>query len=95
VGATHAWRKIEVTRLHPSLVAAYALLKLASLKAFGPTRTADYHELPPWRSKRDREGIRKPSAHDLLTRLRSDMASDIHVKPPDSVLHPREIHAAT
>lgn len=94
VGEAQVWSGKSVPRLHPALVAAYAMLKLASLKAFGPTRTADYHELPPWRSKEDRSGIRKPSAHDLLTRLRVDMAANIHTKPPDGTLHPREIHAA-
>ena len=72
----------------------YALLKLAAMKAFGPTRTDDYHELPPWRSHRDREGLRKPSANDLLTRLRADLAAQVHAKPPDGALHPRETFAA-
>jgi hypothetical protein len=94
LGQAQVWSDKSVTRLHPSLVAAYALLKLASLKAFGPTRTADYHELPPWRSRRDREGIRRPSPHDLLTRLRVDIAAKVHLKPTDGSLHPREIHAA-
>ena len=73
---------------------AHALLKLAAMKAFGPTRTDDYHELPPWRSHRDREGLRKPSANDLLTRLRADLAAQVHAKPPDGALHPRETFAA-
>jgi len=94
LGEAQVWSDKSVPRLHPSLVAAYALLKLAALKAFGPTRTVDYHELPPWRSRRDREGCRKPSTHDLLTRLRADLAADVHTKPPDGTLHPREIHAA-
>ena len=94
VGEAQVWSDKSVPRLHPSLVAAYTLLKLASLKAFGPIRTAYYHELPPWRNRRDREGVRRPSAHDLLTRLRTDMAVNIHAKTPDGVLHAREIHAA-
>ena len=88
------WSDKSVPRLHPALVAAYALLKLAAMKAFGPTRTDDYHELPPWRSHRDREGLRKPSANDLLTRLRADLAAQVHAKPPDGALHPRETFAA-
>jgi len=72
----------------------YALLKLAGMKAFGPTRTADYHELPQWRSRRDREGLRKPSANDLLTRLRADLAEKVHSRPPDGQLPPRETYAA-
>jgi len=94
VGDAQVWSDKSVPRLHPALVAAYALLKLASLKAFGPTRTADYHELPAWRSKQDRKGIRRPSPHDLLTRLRMDLVTHIHQNPADHSLHPREIHAA-
>ena len=94
LGQAQVWSEKSVPRLHPALVAAYALLKLAAMKAFGPTRTADYHELPPWRSRRDREGLRKPSANDLLTRLRADLAAQVHEKPPDGSLHPRETYAA-
>ena len=94
LGQAQVWSDKSVPRLHPALVAAYALLKLAALKAFGPTRTADYHELPPWRSQKDREGVRKPSANDLLTRLRADLAAQVHGKPPDGTLHPRETYAA-
>jgi hypothetical protein len=94
LGQAQVWSDKSVPRLHPALVAAYALLKLAAMKAFGPTRTADYHELPPWRSLRDREGLRKPSANDLLTRLRADLAAQIHARPPDGALHPRETFAA-
>jgi hypothetical protein len=89
LGEAQVWSEKSVTRLHPSLVAAYALLKLASIKAFGPTRTSDYHELPRWRSRNDREATRKPSAHDLLTRLRADLSQQLRQNP----LHPREIHA--
>lgn len=94
LGQAQVWSDKSVPRLHPALVAAYALLKLAAIKAFGPTRTADYHELPPWRSQRDREGVRKPSANDLLTRLRADLAAQVHVKPRDGALHPRETYIA-
>lgn len=89
LGEAQVWSEKSVTRLHPALVAAFAMLRLASLKAFGPTRTADYHELPRWRSRKDREGRRRPSAHDLLTRLRADLATEIQ----QTTLHPREIHA--
>jgi len=94
LGQAQVWSDKSVPRLHPALVAAYALLKLAAMKAFGPTRTADYHELPPWRSRRDKEGVRKPSANDLLTRLRADLAAQVHGKPPDGTLHPRETYSA-
>ncbi len=94
LGQAQVWSDKSVPRLHPTLVAAYALLKLAAMKAFGPTRTTDYYELPRWRSKEDRLGLRKPSAHDLLTRLRADLAAQIHTKPPDGHLPPRETYAA-
>jgi len=94
LGQAQVWSDKSVPRLHPALVAAYALLKLAAMKAFGPTRTAEYHEPPPWRSQKDREGLRKPSANDLLTRLRADLEAQVHVKPPDGTLHPRETYAA-
>jgi len=94
LGQAQVWSDKSVPRLHPALVAAYALLKLAGMKAFGPTRTADYHELPQWRSRRDREGLRKPSANDLLTRLRADLAEKVHSRPPDGQLPPRETYAA-
>jgi hypothetical protein len=89
LGDAQVWSEKSVTRVHPALVAAFAMLKLASMKAFGPTRTVDYHDLPRWRSRKDRTGLRKPSAHDLLTRLRSDLSANIQETP----LHPREIHA--
>lgn len=94
LGDAQVWSDKSVPRLHPALVAGYALLKLASLKAFGPTRTADYHELPAWRSKQDRKGLRRPSPHDLLTRLRRDLATHIHQQGQHCPLHSREIHAA-
>ena len=48
------WSDKSVPRLHPALVAAYA----------------------------------------LLTRLRADLAAQVHAKPPDGALHPRETFAA-
>lgn len=89
LGEAQVWSEKSVTRLHPALVAAFAMLRLASMDAFGPTRTSDYHDLPRWRSRKDRQGLRRPSAHDLLTRLRLELASQIQQTP----LHPREIHA--
>lgn len=89
LGEAQVWSEKSITRLHPALVAAYAMLRIASMKAFGPTRTADYHELPRWRSRKDRETHRRPSAHDILTRLRTDTATQIHQNP----LHMRDLHA--
>ena len=94
LGQAQVWADKSVPRLHSALVAAYALLKLAAMKAFGPTRTSDYHELPPWRSQKDWTGLRKPSANDLLTRLRADLAAQVHGQPPDGTLHPQATYAA-
>ena len=89
LGQAQVWSDKSVTRLHPALVAGYAMLRLAALKAFGPIRTDDYHELPRWRSPSDRQGLKRPSAHDLLTRLRRDLAVQVQQTP----LHSREINA--
>jgi hypothetical protein len=89
LGQAQVWSEKSVPRVHPALVAAFAMLRLASMKAFGPTRTQDYHELPLWRSRKDRSRCRRPSAHDLLTRLRQDISTNIHYLP----VHSREIHA--
>jgi hypothetical protein len=67
LGQAQVWSDKSVPRLHPALVAAYALLKLVAAK---------------------------PSANDLLTRLRADLAAQVHAKPPDGALHPRETFAA-
>jgi hypothetical protein len=89
LGQAQVWSEKSVPRVHPTLVAAFAMLRLASMKAFGPTRTQDYYELPRWRSPKDRFGRRKPSVHDLLTRLRKDISDAIHQTP----LKPHEIYA--
>jgi hypothetical protein len=54
LGQAQVWSDKSVPRLHPALVAAYA----------------------------------------LLTRLRADLAAQVHAKPPDGALHPRETFAA-
>ena len=50
------------------MVAAYAFLLLASLQAFGPTRTDAYLQPPKWQ----RRCRRRPSCLDLLTKLREE-----------------------
>ena len=66
------WNDKSVDRLPAFMVAAYALLLLASLKAFGPTRTEEYLQPPKWQ----RRARRRPSCLDLLTKLREE-ARDI------------------
>lgn len=59
----------EAVRREPAFaVAAYSLVKLAALRAFGPTRTADYQELPAWYA-----GAKRPSCEDMLQKLRHEV----------------------
>ena len=50
-------------------VAAYSVLLLASLLAFGAERGEAYAQLPKWR-----RNARRPSCLDLITLLRKEMA---------------------
>jgi hypothetical protein len=61
----HAQKSVE--REPAFAVAAYSLLKLASLLALGPTRTAEYQELPAWYA-----GSRRPSCEDMVQKLRKE-----------------------
>ena len=57
-------------RVPQFMVCLYSLLLLASLKAFGPKRTADYPALPKWRKA---ESIRRPSISDIVALFRQEM----------------------
>jgi len=48
-------------------VAAYSLLKLATLQALGPLRTDDYPELPAWYAE-----ARRPSCEDMQQKVRQE-----------------------
>jgi hypothetical protein len=62
-------RTLQAAARLPQLqVAAYALLLLASILAYGFQRTADYWPLPKWRQKSIR-----PSILDLLNLLRAEI----------------------
>jgi hypothetical protein len=50
-------------------VAVYAMLLLAALKAYGPTRTEAYLPAPKWR----RQETRRPSTLDILALLREEL----------------------
>jgi hypothetical protein len=68
VGEAQVRSPLSVPR-HPALaVAAYSLLLLAGLKAFGPGRTDHYQTLPRWRRTSKRASIL-----DLLTLLRAEI----------------------
>ena len=58
-------------------VAAYSALLLASLQAFGAERGEAYAQLPKWRRK-----ARRPSALDLVTLLRKEMAEQPELLAP-------------
>lgn len=68
VAQGQVWSPKAVPRLPQLQVAAYSLLLLASLLAFGFQRTTDYLPLPCWR----RKSIR-PSLLDLLNLLRDQL----------------------
>lgn len=76
VGEAQVRSPLSVPR-HPALaVAAYSLLLLAGLKAFGPGRTDDYQVLPRWR-----RASKRPSILDLLTLLRAEIQlASLHTK---------------
>ena len=54
--------------IHGVIVPAWATLVLASLKTFGPTRTAHFAELPPWRKL---ESSHRTSQNDPVQLLRT------------------------
>jgi len=72
VGQAQVWSQDSVPRNPAFAVASYSLLLLASIEAFGPSRTDDYPELPPWRSKQRKVPIR-PSCRDMLMQLRREV----------------------
>lgn len=74
VGEAQVWSKDSVPRNPAFAVASYSLLLLASIEAFGPSRTEAYPELPPWRSKQRKMPIR-PSCRDILMQLRREVLS--------------------
>lgn len=81
VAQGQVWSPQAVPRLPQFQVAAYSLVLLASLLAFGFQRTSDYLPLPLWR----RQSIR-PSLLDLLNLLREQLfaRSLATGRPPNS-----------
>lgn len=77
VGQAQLWNGRSVPRQPVLAVASYSALLLASLQAFGATRTRAYAPLPKWRRK-----ARRPSCLDLVTLLRKEMAEH-----PELVAH--------
>jgi DDE superfamily endonuclease len=65
VGQAQLWSRKSVARQPALVIAAYSALLLASLEAYGATRSEVYRLLPQWRRKSQR-----PSCLDLVTLLR-------------------------
>ena len=68
VGEAQLWSKQSVPRQPALVVAAYSALLLASVEAYGATRSEVYGLLPKWRQRRAR-----PSCLDLMTLLRQQL----------------------
>jgi hypothetical protein len=77
VGQAQLWNPTSVPKQPVLAVAAYSALLLASLVAFGAERGKAYAELPKWRRK-----ARRPSALDLVTLLRKEMAEQPELLAP-------------
>lgn len=77
VGQAQLWNVTAVPKQPAFAVASYSALLLASLQAFGAERGQAYAALPKWRRRAAR-----PSALDLITLLRKEMAEN-----PDMVAH--------
>ena len=70
VGQAQVWNEHAVIRQPPFAVAAYALLLLAGIKAYGGQRSSDLPALPRWRGQAGR-----PSCLDLVNTLRTQLAA--------------------
>ena len=68
VGQAQVWTPLSAPRLPALLVAAYSLLLLSALEAYGPQRTSAYEALPAWRRP-----ARRPSCQDLVNLLRKQL----------------------
>jgi hypothetical protein len=77
VGQAQLWNVNSVPKQPVLAVAAYSALLLASLQAFGAERGGAYADLPRWR-----RNARRPSALDLITLLRKEMAQQPQLLAP-------------
>ena len=68
LGQAQVWSYQAVPRQPAFMVAAYSVLLIAGLKAYGPRRTLTYMPLPRWRRQ-----ARRPSCLDLVTQLRREI----------------------
>jgi hypothetical protein len=68
VGQAQVRSPLSVPRQPAFSVAIYAMLLLASLKAYGPQRSEAYLSLPKWR-----RNAKRPSCLDIVSQLRLEM----------------------
>jgi len=68
IADAQVWNDESVDRLPAFLVCTYAILMLATLKVYGPERTAEYQTPPRWQNKRRK----RPSCVDMLRKLREE-----------------------
>jgi hypothetical protein len=73
VGQAQVRSPLSVPRQPAFTVAIYAMLLLASLKAYGPQRSEAYLPLPKWR-----RNAKRPSCLDIIGQLRLEMQRQPH-----------------
>ncbi|HYE35621.1 transposase [Methylocaldum sp.] len=71
VGQAQVWSEQAAPRVPQFQVAIYAMLLVASLMSYGPTRTENYHKLPKWRPQEQR----RPSIEDIMTLVREELVN--------------------
>ena len=71
VGQVQASSREANEKIHGAQVAAYSMLSLAGLSAYGSGRTDEFPLLPLWRRSKPPMRI---SQHDLITMLRNELA---------------------
>jgi hypothetical protein len=80
LGQAQVRNKRSVPRQPAFVVACYAMLLLASLRAYGPERTKDY--LPPAKWARD---SKRPSCQDMIALLRAQMLTEPREDMPEEI----------
>lgn len=69
VGKAQVWNAVSVKRTPAFMSACYAMLLMASMRAFGDKRTEVFDPLPGWRNV----APLRPSIRDLVTQMRKEI----------------------
>ncbi len=77
IGQAQVWSANAVPRQPAFMVAAYSLLLIAGLQAYGARRTNAYLPLPLWR-----RNARRPSCLDLIAQLRHEISTHAELVKP-------------